>query len=806
MPGDVGLPTCGVSHATFNGRPIVAEGGRIASRATASQGTRWRWERGEAETVAAGTGGVADYVVAAAGDADATRYRVTFEDAAGEPVAGCVYTLRLVRWQLARFGGGGVVSGGDVAADGTKVFRSTTSGATRYDDETGRFVPLVPAHLPERYRLPWNGAGVYEVLVAPSDSDVIYVAYDTGDALEGGVFFRSRDGGASFEAVLVERSFAAARGTTARQQHHGAIDPRTPDHVLLGDEEGLWRTVDGGATWAEVESLPRPRGNPRGFAGVAFNRSSPVTEGRTSEVIVSTGSDYFRSTDGGATFADISAGGPDRRATMAAFDARGAYYVSENGLWRYEEGSWMELPVPGANNLRFAVDGERILVGRQQNLNFTRSTDRGATWSEEQLGRTRFRSADGIPWHDAPAGADAATTGWLLDPVTRRVWVTGEPRGVASVDFDAAFAAIPGDLAVDTHAVGLEQACMNAMVLPPGSSHVHAVLEELGYAQLPRDGAGYPTVVDGFDIDVSGWGLDRSSEDPRFLARVFADGRGEVARSGWSGDDGASWTRFEGTLPFDRAPGTTLAYAGRDAIVLVPAGSEEGVERAPLVTRDRGATWTPMDLGVPWTEARVRGIHEGAQRHRRVVVADPEAIGTFSFFSSSDDPELQGIWRSEDGGVQWRRVHAGLPPAPEEWRGGVTLRSPVTGHLWLGSGPTPPDGVEGPGKLYRSLDEGETLEALPGVGEVARFGFGAPAPGGSGYPVLFLAGYVGGVPGVWASPDADAAAPRWVFLGPFPAGRPQLPVDLLGDPDQPGRVWVALGCAGAAVGEFAELL
>src|ERR1700722_1039181 len=40
-------------------------------------------------------------------------------------------------WEYAKIGGGGFITGGQVSSDGTKVFRTDTSGAYSYDDTTG---------------------------------------------------------------------------------------------------------------------------------------------------------------------------------------------------------------------------------------------------------------------------------------------------------------------------------------------------------------------------------------------------------------------------------------------------------------------------------------------------------------------------------------------------------------------------------------------------------------------------------------------------------------------------------------------
>ena len=56
------------------------------------------------------------------------------------------------------------------------------------------------------------------------------------------------------------------------------------------------------------------------------------------------------------------------------------------------------------------------------------------------------------------------------------------------------------------------------------------------------------------------------------------------------------------------------------------------------------------------------------------------------------------------------------------------------------------------------------------------------------------------------SPNADQDSPTWIQIGPAPNGVWVAPSFIVGDPDVPGRVWVATGCAGVQFGEFGNLL
>jgi hypothetical protein len=82
------------------------------------------------------------------------------------------------------------------------------------------------------------------------------------------------------------------------------------------------------------------------------------------------------------------------------------------------------------------------------------------------------------------------------------------------------------------------------------------------------------------------------------------------------------------------------------------------------------------------------------------------------------------------------------------------------------------------------------------IREVWGFGFGAPKPGGNGYPVIYIYGFVaagfspppsGSTPAFWKSEDNGRT---WMQIGSqFPLGWPDYYVTVNGDPNIYGRVY-----------------
>lgn len=717
-------------------------------------------------------------------------------------------------WSVAKIGGGGFVTGIDVAADGTKVFRTDTSGAYLFDDGSGSFRQLLPSNL-----APPRGNGCFEILVADSDSSVLWALFD-GDIM------RSDDRGATWIAVRSGLEFGANRGKMRLRGNHGDVDPANPQHFIVADQKGLYRTVDGGANWSVLSEgttgalAPAGLGDNDdvpGYSGLVFNPYSQVDDdGLTTEVIGATGGRYLRSLDAGATWTDITTDAVAGTSPQQAFFLPTGEYVvaagpstGRDGVYTFADESWVVrresfkplLVVDPANPRRWALS-------READHAYALTDDCGASWVGDARDRTSLRSVDGIGWHDVDEGylANAAA----VDPISARVWFAGGNEGVASVPVSELFERAEDEeqLVLATHGVGLEGLCVNVLLAPPGSSRLHVAAWDETYGQLDRENRHYPEVM-GADTLRNGfgasWGLDHSTENPQALAVLASWDNDDFRRSGVSLDDGRTWEPF-GSIPVGRAArSASLAYGTLDNLVLV-GGANQGV----YYTTNRGDTWHPVSVGGVTYEAggEFGAVHDSQFLCRRVVCADAEVPGVFYWLNTDRvTTDNRGLQRTSDGGASWELVHHGLPTdgAAGLWHFNVKVMSPVTGHVWMTAGG---QGGDGPGEegFFRSFDRGVTLEALPHMLEVASFGFGAPANGGD-YPVCFVEGYLDGVYGVHISTDADAPSPRWVTVNEgFPLGRSHGCRDIAGDPDVPGRMWSARACAGVLVGEFADWL
>lgn len=178
------------------------------------------------------------------------------------------------------------------------------------------------------YRSEWEVAGpyfggweIYHVAGSPVDPSRIYLSQSSG--WFGQVVQRSDDGGASWRPVGNQFCYEGARGT--HQWYDGTPHPwefarvwhlepsgTDPDTVLAGVEDAaLFRSTDGGETWAELAGLRTHASGPSwqpGAGGMCVHTVlvDPSAPERLHVAISAAG--VFRSEDGGATWVPANRG------------------------------------------------------------------------------------------------------------------------------------------------------------------------------------------------------------------------------------------------------------------------------------------------------------------------------------------------------------------------------------------------------------------------------------------------------------------------------------------------------------------
>lgn len=213
---------------------------------------------------------------------------------------------------------------------------------------------------------------ISRIRIHPRNPDLVYVAalgHVYGPNEQRGVF-RSKDGGKTWDKVLY------------RDDKSGAVDMimdpinpriifaalwefyRTPYSLSSGGQgSGLFKSTDGGDTWAEIS---RNKGLPKGLLGKIGITVSPAKPGRLWAIIEAEDGGVFRSDDGGESWIRVN---EERRLRQRAFYYTRIYadpsdadtvYILNTGFYRSIDGgrTYSAIRVPHGDNHDLWIDLE----------------------------------------------------------------------------------------------------------------------------------------------------------------------------------------------------------------------------------------------------------------------------------------------------------------------------------------------------------------------------------------------------------------------------------------------------------------
>lgn len=712
--------------------------------------------------------------------------------AAVGPVPGETYD-----WKPVAVGGGGFIVGQASDARGrTHIIRADVYGAYLWQPTLDRWVQLVNAGAmpaPDRVQDGMN-EGVYEVAVAPSDANRIYL-------VSKGRVYRSEDRGAHFvrawpDAPLIH---ADPNGPYRFYGPFMVVAPDDPNLVLLGTpEQGLWRSEDGGRTWTAISSVPPATDLKPDRKGIQAPGIVLWFEPRTGHVLaMSAGNGVFVSRDRGRTFAPLDSGPGPRPLTLqhGAFAADGRFFATDpetRQVWVRDAHGWTAIGAQVSNKPRtfggIAIDpaGGTIWVFDNKGLIF-RSTDNGQSWN--QLARRVTVEPNDPPWIGISDSRFFGVSSALFDPAApHRLWV-GSGTGI----FYAESSPDSSGLTFTSRSRGIEELVSNDMIQPPGGAALFAFWDFGIHRKVDLDA--YST---GWEPQqrslIAAQEVAFSASHPEAIVTNASDTRlgccaedGRSVMAGYSRDGGASWERFP-TLP--HPPGTQPDDPRAMAFGTIAVSSDDpdnvlwepAFNRSPFFTRDNGRTWQRVEL--PGEVLPFTGSYGFYAFSRRTVVADPVVPHRFYYYHAGDGANraLRGLWRSEDGGEHWARVFTGEVVPASAFSAKLRAVPGRAGHLFMTASVI----NDGDTKLRRSTDGGVTWQVLPQIDRVDDVAFGKAAKGAD-YPAIYLSGRVNGAYGIWRSID-DART--WHRLIDFPMGRLDQVVVVGADPDHFGRVYV----------------
>ena len=677
------------------------------------------------------------------------------------------------RWRNVRIVAGGFVDGivFHPTARDVAYLRSDMGGAYRWLPEPRAWKPITDGVSQKD----WNLHGIESVALDPRDPDRVYLAAGTytNNWAGNASLLRSRDRGETWQrADMPFKMGGNEDGRSAGERL--AVDPNLGTTLYFGSRHnGLWRSVDQGATWKLVPSFPiTGRTNGVGIVWVVFNPDGSAVGKPTRTIYVgvqqASRPGIYVSRDAGTTWEAVKGQPAGLLPHQAQLDAQGELYITyadapgPNGMstgavwkWNTQTGRWRDIsPLPPKSGGFAGLSLDRAHPGTLvvstmdcwgPGDDIFRSTNGGASWT----GLKDHAVLDATLSPFLKWGGEKPKFGWWMGAVAidpfrpeRILFATGATIW-ESHDLTAA------DKGGATHwavgGAGVEQTAVTDLVSPPQGAHLISALGDIAgfrhddLTQSPAQG------LSSTPITGSSESLDFAERQPDMMARA---GVGKPGLFGaLSRDGGMSWTAFPsqpvgaqgaGNIALS-ADGKALVWAAKNAL---PAWSDDG-----------GATWTPC-AGLP---QNARPISDRV--NPRVFYAYDGATGAFL--------------GSEDGGVHFA-IHSHVLPT-----GNVNARlrpeNGKEGRLWAAIS----------GRLYHTTDGGKTFAPLSSVQQADTVGLGCPAQGHDA-PALYLIGIVSGVEGIFRSDDSGAT---WTRIND---ARHQFgPIGpIIGDPRIYGRVYV----------------
>lgn len=699
-------------------------------------------------------------------------------------------------WSVLKIGAGGWITGIDIASDGTKVVKTDTYGAWFYNNSIGLWQQCVTMNsMPDRVRGVLQNRGVYEIAIAPSNTNRFYMLFD-------GYVLRSDDHCSAWILTNFPRDtadFSNANPENDRYRTYGrkmAVDPLNQNVLYVGTpSQGVFVTDDGGETWNSItsSSIAYSISSKSGFPGhaVAFDPNSSISAGKTQGIYVASyGTGVYHSSDSGKSWTLT-------RNTPATFQHM---IVDQNGdVWLCDDlgsghlhkytGSWSSISGAGSDCHSIAVNPSNasiVYIGTNSGK-LVLSTNGGSSW----VGPTPVRvSASDIPWL-AWANDSWLSNGDMTFDLSRpNLLYFAEGTGVLYTNPPT----INTGVTWISQSAAIEQLVSNWIVSPPGGNPIVASWDRPAFTIADPNAYQSQYGINNANEIQHGASCDWASSSPSTIVCI-AD-TSVADSSGYSRNGGYSWSKFQ-ALPGEIGStyyGGSIAASTPVNFVWVPSNCGD-----PFYTTNGGISWTKIGIsGIPGNDC---GWHSAYYLDRQIVIADRVKPHTFYMYNDgSTTAGAGGFWKSSNGGASWSQVVFGALDSGRASDFNAQMRSVpgLAGDFYFTSGWQ--SGAHPVNQAFwECIDNGTaaTCNRVANVKEVFSFGFGKVATGRT-YPTVFIYGWVDEALGIWRSDDHCVTWTR-VSDG-FPTGSFDQVKVIEGDNNTFGKVYVGFAGSGYAYG------
>ncbi|OJV12603.1 MAG: hypothetical protein BGO21_02325 [Dyadobacter sp. 50-39] len=643
------------------------------------------------------------------------------------------------QWKSVQIQGGGFVTGIIYSPTQQNLVyaRTDIGGAYRWDAANKVWLPLSDSFASG------DDFGVVSMATDPSNPNRVYMAtglYTQSWGATGAVYSSTDKGATWTRSSLPIKLGGNENGRSAGERLQ--VDPNLGSTLFLGSStDGLWKSTNYGSSWSKLGSFP-VSSSPIGSGGISFvlfDKSSSASGTATKTIyvgVLQTGTNLYKSTDGGATWTAVSGQPTNLMPHQAARASNGIIYISYSdasgpnnvgggAVWKLNPSSnaWTNISPPSGQG------GYGGISVDAQNANHVIVSTLGRWWPRDEV----FRTTDGggswtglltnATWdHTLAPYAATMNPHWLgdveIDPFNaNNAWfVTG--YGVYNSNN---LGASPANWIFQSK--GLEETAALELISPPAGAPLMSALGDIdGFKHDNLDlspAAGRLSPQYGTSPSI-----DFAQSVPAFMVRTYNNAGGKYGS--YSTDGGSSWTAFP-TAPSGISGGGNIAVsADGNRIVWAPGGASN-----LYYSTNFGTSWTASG-GVP---ANLKPLSD--------------RVNSQKFYAY--DPVNGRIWVSTNGGASFSIQATALPAVPDYMAWSTRIRTVFgsEGDIWLAN----PNGV------YRSTNSGTSFTQVGSVQNATAVAFGKAAPDKT-YPAVFIVGTVNGTSGFYRSDDGGATWTR----------------------------------------------
>ncbi len=506
-----------------------------------------------------------------------------------------------------------------------------------------------------------NVASIGAIGVAPSNPDVLYVGTGEADMRDSIAFgdgmYKSTDAGKTWTHIGLESTRQIGR-VIVHPRDPAIVFVAALGHVYgPHPDRGVYRSRDGGTTWQKVLF----KGDGIGAIDLAFDPANPQTVFAAMWAVRrppwfiyapanGPGGGLFKSVDGGTTWAPVTNGLPSdglgrMGIAVAPSNPKRIYVIADakdGGLFRSDDGGATFTKVSGDPRLwgrgwyftKIAVDPKNPEIVYLPNTGVYKSTDGGRTW--------------GAPIKASPGGDDYHQL-WISPEDPSRLALAGDQGAIVSVDAGQTWSSWYNQPTAQLYHVAAdyrfpywltaaqhtgETKNITPEVPEPGVTYRRAWTQPLVFSQADRRALyfGNQFVYKTTDGGES-WAKisdDLTREDPGVPPNLDAAAAADAPAGKRRG------------VVYTLAPSPVRA-------AIVWAGTDDGLIH---LTQDEGLTWqnvTPPEI-TPWTKVvMIDASHFDA--HTAYAAAERHQLEDY-------EPH---IYRTRDAGKSWQAITKGLP-------------------------------------------------------------------------------------------------------------------------------------------------